>query len=157
MNETNKFNLDMDSEKSNFDAAIRSPQNESQSPSLQFEPITFSSENYLKPDFGSYSTPQMEMLRPMSGKFVSSIPETAPLIPVIPEVDPAQQNSSQEQIYKQMNNMSLAMQELNSKIAKKQDLTSNDRGVTEARITNDQKNIMFFDRLSRSLGRFSWS
>lgn len=157
MNEVNKFNLDIDSEKSNFDAVIRSPQTESSGPSIQFEPVTFSSENYLKPDFGTYSTPQMETLRPMSGKFISSIPETSPLIPVLPEISVNQQTSGQEEIYKQMNNMSLAMQELNSKIAKKQDLTSNDKGITEARITNDQKNIMFFDRLVRSSGRFTWS
>jgi hypothetical protein len=40
---------------------------------------------------------------------------------------------------------------------KKQDLLSSDKAVTEARVTNDQKNIMFFDRVARSSNRFTWS
>jgi hypothetical protein len=55
-----------------------------------------------------------------------------------------------------MNGMYSAMQELNSKIGMKQDLVSNDVGRTESRTTNMQKNVMFFDRLDRTLSRPSW-
>jgi len=55
-----------------------------------------------------------------------------------------------------MNGMYSAMQELNTKIGKKQDLVSNDQGKTESRTTNMQKNVMFFDRLNLTLSRPSW-
>jgi predicted phage gp36 major capsid-like protein len=64
--------------------------------------------------------------------------------------------SGQEEIYSEMNGMYSAMQELNSKIGMKQDLVSNDQGKTEARTANMQKNVMFFDRLDRTLSRPSW-
>jgi|LauGreDrversion4_2_1035121.scaffolds.fasta_scaffold05972_13 hypothetical protein len=157
MNENNTFKLDIDSEKTNFDSLIRTPQSEQAVAAVQFQPVTFSSENYLKPDFGSYSTPSMETLRPMSGKLTASLAETSPLLPDSASTGQINQGSSQEDIYLQMNNMSLAMNELNSKISKKQDLLSSDKAVTEARVTNDQKNIMFFDRVARSSNRFTWS
>lgn len=153
----NQFKLDLDAEKTNFESAIRLPSQASDTPRVQFEPVVFGEAPKLRPDISTTQFSQIEMIRPISGEIKPSMPETFPLIPVASSGSQQSPAGSQEALYKQMNTMSLAMQELNSKIDKKQNLTSNSDTVTEARITNDQKNLMFFDRVNRSQGYFTWS
>ena len=88
----------------------------------------------------------------------SYIPPSSPIIERAESIQLQnnESNLSQESLQLEMNSIYAAMQELNSKIGKKQDIVSNENGRTESRVVNQQKNIMFFDRLNKTLGRPSW-
>jgi hypothetical protein len=159
MTEDNTFNIDFQAEQSRFDQYI--------TPTIKIDESTYKVEMAeLKPpepekitiDPRTTSIPNREVMSPMSGKMDSYVLQTAPMVSQAEQAQAliANASSSQENLYKEMNTIHSALYELNAQIGKKQDLIKNDTALTEARVTIMQKNLMFYDRLGRSVGRPSW-
>jgi len=156
---TNTFDLDLKAEQAKFDEAIHTASNsEDRSYVFDTDDIKPPERTAITMDSESPRNPDREVINPMSSTMTSYVSLNTPIVATAETVQSGMLNKSsdQEQIYSEMNGMYEAMQELNSKIGMKQDLVSNDTGSTEARTTNIQKNVMFYDRLDRTLGRPSW-
>jgi hypothetical protein len=159
MTEDNTFNIDFQAEQSKFDQYI--------TPTIKVNDSQYKIEmSEIKPpepekitiDPKTTVIPNREVMSPMSGKMDSYVLQTAPIVSQAEQAQAllANASSSQENLYKEMNTIHSALSELNSQIGKKQDLVRNDAALTESRVSIMQKNIMFYDRLGRSVGRPSW-
>ena len=155
----NTFDLDLRAEQSNFDQALNTSANsEQRSYVFEMDEIKQPENNVVSLTAHSPRIPDREVINPMQSSMASYVSLNTPILESAETIQSGMLNraSGQEDIYTQMNGMYGAMQELNSKIGMKQDLVSNDAGRTESRTTNPQKNVMFFDRLERTLSRPSW-
>lgn len=155
----NIFDLDLRAEQSNFDQALNATSNsEQRSYVFEMDEIKQPENNVISFTSQSPRIPDREVINPMQSSMASYVSLNTPILESAETIQSGMLNraSGQEDIYTQMNGMYGAMQELNSKIGMKQDLVSNDAGRTESRTTNPQKNVMFFDRLERTLSRPSW-
>ena len=155
----NIFDLDLRAEQSNFDQALNTSANsEQRSYVFEMDEIKQPENNVVSLTAHSPRIPDREVINPMQSSMASYVSLNTPILESAETIQSGMLNraSGQEDIYTQMNGMYGAMQELNSKIGMKQDLVSNDAGRTESRTTNPQKNVMFFDRLERTLSRPSW-
>jgi hypothetical protein len=155
----NIFDLDLRAEQSNFDQALNTSANsEQRSYVFEMDEIKQPENNVVSLTAQSPRIPDREVINPMQSSMASYVSLNTPILESAETIQSGMLNraSGQEDIYTQMNGMYGAMQELNSKIGMKQDLVSNDVGRTESRTTNPQKNVMFFDRLERTLSRPSW-
>ena len=155
----NTFDLDLKAEQSNFDQALNTSANsEQRSYVFEMDEIKQPENNVISLTSQSPRIPDREVINPMQSSMASYVSLNTPIVESAETIQSGMlnQSSSQEGIYSEMNGMYNAMQELNTKIGMKQDLVSNDQGKTESRTTNPQKNVMFFDRLDRTLGRPSW-
>ena len=155
----NIFDLDLRAEQSNFDQALNTSANsEQRSYVFEMDEIKQPENNVVSLTAHSPRIPDREVINPMQSSMASYVSLNTPILESAETIQSGMLNraSGQEDIYTQMNGMYGAMQELNSKIGMKQDLVSNDVGRTESRTTNPQKNVMFFDRLERTLSRPSW-
>ena len=159
MTEDNTFNIDFQAEQSKFDQYI--------TPNIKTDDSQYKIEmSEIKPpepekitiDPKTTVIPNREVMSPMSGQMDSYVLQTAPIVSQAEQAQALMANvsSSQENLYKEMNTIHSALSELNSQIGKKQDLVQNDAALTESRVAIMQKNIMFYDRLGRSVGRPSW-
>jgi len=155
----NTFDLDLKAEQSNFDQALNTSTNsEQRSYVFEMDEIKQPENNVISFTSQSPRIPDREVITPMESSMASYVSLNTPIVESAETIQSGMLNtaSGQEQIYSEMNGMYSAMQELNTKIGKKQDLVSNDQGKTESRTTNMQKNVMFFDRLNLTLSRPSW-
>lgn len=155
----NTFDLDLRAEQSNFDQALNTSANsEQRSYVFEMDEIKQPENNVISLTAQSPRIPDREVINPMESSMASYVSLNTPIVQSAETIQSGMLNrsSGQEEIYSEMNGMYSAMQELNTKIGMKQDLISNDVGRTESRTTNPQKNLMFFDRLDRTLGRPSW-
>jgi len=155
----NTFDLDLRAEQSNFDQALNTSTNsEQRSYVFEMDQIKQPENNVVSLTAESPRIPDREVINPMQSSMSSYVSLNTPMVENAETIQSGMLNtaSGQEQIYSEMNGMYSAMQELNTKIGKKQDLVSNDQGKTESRTTNMQKNVMFFDRLNLTLSRPSW-
>ena len=155
----NTFDLDLRAEQSNFDQALNTSTNsEQRSYVFEMDEIKQPENNVVSLTSQSPRIPDREVISPMESSMSSYVSLNTPIVQSAETIQSGMLNkaSGQEEIYSQMNGMYSAMHELNSKIGMKQDLVSNDVGRTESRTTNMQKNVMFFDRLDRTLARPSW-
>jgi hypothetical protein len=155
----NTFDLDLRAEQSNFDQALNTSANsEQRSYVFEMDEIKQPENNVVSLTSQSPRIPDREVINPMESSMSSYVALNTPIVQSAETIQSGMLNrgSGQEEIYSEMNGMYSAMQELNSKIGMKQDLVSNDVGRTESRTTNMQKNVMFFDRLDRTLSRPSW-
>jgi len=159
MKEDNTFNIDFQAEQSKFDQYITPTTKVDDSPyKVEMAELKPPEPEKITIDPKTTSIPNREVMSPMSGKMDSYVLQTAPMVSQAEQAQALMTNasSSQENLYKEMNTIHSALYELNAQIGQKQDLIKNDTAHTEARVTIMQKNIMFFDRLGRSVGRPSW-
>jgi hypothetical protein len=158
-NNNNTFDLDIQAEKSNFDRALNTPSNtEQRSYIFDMDQIKPPEPAVISLSAQSPRIPDREVINPMESSMESYVSLNTPIVQNAETVQAGLLNrdSNQEKIYSEMNGVYSALHELNSKIGTKQDLVSNSENRTEARTANMQKNLMFFDRLDRTLSRPSW-
>jgi hypothetical protein len=65
--------------------------------------------------------------------------------------------SSQEQIYMDLNTINSVINQIQSDLGTKADIVSNDQGVIQSRYQISSENVMFFDRLAKTNAKFSWA
>lgn len=155
----NTFDLDLRAEQSNFDQALNTSTNsEQRSYVFEMDQIKQPENPVVSLTAQSPRISDREVINPMQSSMASYVSLNTPIVESAETIQSGMLNRStgQEEIYSEMNGMYSAMHELNSKIGMKQDLVSNDVGRTESRTANMQKNVMFFDRLDRTLSRPSW-
>lgn len=157
-NKSNTFDIDVQAEKAKFEQSIRTTSENQSTYKVDLSEIKPPHPEVAVLSAGSPRIPDREVISPMASSMVSFIPPSAPIIERAEslQLQNNETNLSQESIALEMNSIYSAMQELNKKIGKKQDIVSNELGRTDSRVTIPQKNIMFFDRLNRSLARPSW-
>jgi len=154
----NTFDIDVQAERAKFDQSIQTTTTNQASYKLELSEIKPPLPEAVVLNAGSPRIPDREVISPIASSMTSYIPPSSPIIERAESIQLQnnESNLSQESLQLEINSIYAAMQELNSKIGKKQDIVSNENGRTESRVVNQQKNIMFFDRLNKTLGRPSW-
>lgn len=159
MNENNIFSIDVDSEKAAFSEMLNANISTQNDYKVTFEPKTFDKVTLGQIQELERNPQQIEPMRPMAGVVNTYSYSSKPIsMAESAQRDLTQLNLGQDaQLHRTMNLMSQQIQSMNNKLNGKQDILSNEKTATEERPTNTPKNLMFADRLSRSMKRPSWA
>lgn len=158
MKQEDLFKLDMEAEKSSLNSRISVLEMKDNLSESKFDAIQFSKIEMAKMSGLDIFEKNIETVSPIMGSITPVTYDSKPILQTeTSQRDLLSQSSSQEKIYKQLNTMSMAMHDLYGQIQRKQDLLSDDKSVTESRITVQQRNLMFSDRLVRTSVRPSWA
>jgi len=161
MIDENKFTLDMQSEISSFASNLQNSSQVLSTKISNIDPASFEvlpqNESFQATVFSDPIAENRNAASPITDITPETNFESQPISEAASKNDfMAKADSSQEEIYLEMNRMNVWMEQVNESLNNKADLLSNEATATSARYQVGAENIMFFDRLSSVNRRPSW-